>query len=156
MSRTDKDRPHHIQLADPANRRFAKAGHINDWATRELGVYTEWTWKKMSPASQCWCCSHRVWLPYKRSRRSSWRREVRRERNDMAQLAQDQAYWRQYAEQLQKNFAGIVNIDTSAEALEQYFSFEYWNDRSDNLLATVDFDGSYTTETGSENGSMRK
>lgn len=139
MSRTDKDRRPDLQMADPHNRRFRMPGQDGT---------ENWFWKKLSPASQCWCCSHRAWLPYKRSRRSSWKREVRRERNDMAQLAQDQAYWRQYALQLQRSFAGIIDIDTSAEALEQYFSFEYWNNVSDNLLATVDFDGSYTTETG--------
>lgn len=148
MSRTDKDRPRHIQMADPANRRFAKVGHTDTWTTRELGVYTEWTWKKMSPAAQCWCCSNKAWLPEKRRRRSSWKREVRQECSEMAQLAQDRAYWRQYAERLQEDFAGIINIDTSAEALEQYFSFEHWNDVSENMLGTVDFDGRYTTTTG--------
>lgn len=70
MSRTDKDRPGNIQYEDPHNRRFRMLGEQGDEG---------WTWKKLHPASQCWCCSHRAWIPEKRKRRSSWKRELREE-----------------------------------------------------------------------------
>lgn len=68
MSRTDKDRPYHVQIADPTNQRFRMVGS-------DAQTY-DWFWKKMHPASQCWCCSHKAWLRYKRKRRSGWKREV--------------------------------------------------------------------------------
>ena len=71
MSRTDKDRPHRIQIADPCNRRFRMVGVVK-WARDSS---SEYFWMKLSPATQCWCCSNRAWLPYKRKRRSGWKRE---------------------------------------------------------------------------------
>jgi hypothetical protein len=65
VSATDKDRPYRIQIADPLNHRF-KMVTGND----------HWHWKKMHRATQCWCCSNRAWLPYKRKRRSGWKREL--------------------------------------------------------------------------------
>lgn len=68
VSRTDKDRPYRVQIADPTNQRFRMVGSdARRW---------HWFWKKMTPASQCWCCSNRAWLPYKRARRSGWKREA--------------------------------------------------------------------------------
>lgn len=72
VSRTDKDRPHRIQIADPCNRRFRMVGN-RMWARGN----EEYFWKKLSPATQCMCCSHRAWLRYKRKRRSGWKREVK-------------------------------------------------------------------------------
>lgn len=74
MSRTDKDRPHHIQIADALNRRFRMIG-MRMWA-RDT---EEYFWKKLAPATPCRCCSHRAWLPYKRKRRSGWKKEVFRD-----------------------------------------------------------------------------
>lgn len=71
MSRTDKDRPMPVQQADPANRRFQQVG-----APPLNGV--EWPWKKLWPASQCWCCSNRYWRREKRKKRSGWREDLRR------------------------------------------------------------------------------
>ena len=68
MSRTDKARPHWVQEKDPLNQRFRMVTSRKRWS---CGF-----WKKMHPATQCWCCSHRAWLPYKRKRRSGWKREV--------------------------------------------------------------------------------
>lgn len=67
MSRTDKDRPYLVQIADPSNQRFRMI------VDREL----DWFWKKMAPATQCWCCSNRYWRREKRQQRSGWKREVR-------------------------------------------------------------------------------
>lgn len=77
MSRTDKDRPGWVQTADPLNRRFRKKGSYTWWWGEDERV-----WKKLWPASQCWCCSNRAWLPYKRRRRSGWKREVRHDLGD--------------------------------------------------------------------------
>lgn len=67
MSKTDKDRPHWIQAADPCNRRFKMPGQDGT---------EEWFWKKLAPATQCFCCSNRAFAPYKRKRRSGWKREI--------------------------------------------------------------------------------
>ena len=72
MSRTDKDRPHRIQIKDPGNQRFRMIG-ILMWARKPD---TEYFWKNLTPATPCRCCSHRAWLPDKRKRRSGWKREV--------------------------------------------------------------------------------
>jgi hypothetical protein len=68
VSRTDKDRPYLVQISDPLNQRFRMVTSQKRWS----GGF----WKKMAPASQCWCCSHRAWLRYKRKRRSGWKKEV--------------------------------------------------------------------------------
>lgn len=142
MSRTDKDRRPDLQQADPLNRRFRMHGQDGT---------ENWFWKKLAPATQCFCCSHRAWLPEKRRRRSSWKREVAWVLADMVQVAEDQAYWRKYAKQLHETVGSLVtDIDLSAENLERYFSFEYWSDYSDKMLGTVDFDGCYTTQTWEE------
>lgn len=68
MSKTDRTRPYSVQIADPLNQRFRMVGSdAQEW---------DWFWKKMHPATQCRCCSHRAWLPEKRKRRSGWKREV--------------------------------------------------------------------------------
>lgn len=67
MSKTDKDRPYRVQIADPTNRRFRMVGSD--------AVKYGWFWKKMHPATQCWCCSNKYWLREKRKRRSNWKRE---------------------------------------------------------------------------------
>lgn len=67
MSRTDKDRPYQVQIADPTNQRFRMVGSHVRWGDR--------FWKKMHPATQCWCCSNKYWLREKRKRRSGWKRE---------------------------------------------------------------------------------
>lgn len=72
VSRTDKDRPYTVQTADPTNQRFRMVG-ILAWSQEPA---SEHFWKKMAPATQCRCCSHRAWLPEKRKRRSGWKREV--------------------------------------------------------------------------------
>lgn len=65
VSRTDKDRPYLVQINDPLNRRF-----------KMVTGDKHWHWKKMSPASQCWCCSNKHWIGFKRKARSGWRREL--------------------------------------------------------------------------------
>lgn len=67
MSKTDRTRPYWVQEKDPCNHRFRMCGDEGD---------ENWFWKKMAPATQCFCCSHRAWLPEKRRRRSGWKREV--------------------------------------------------------------------------------
>lgn len=68
VSRTDKDRPYWVQTEDPLNRRFLMV--TGGWYMFEP------FWKKMTPASQCLCCSSRHFRKMKRKRRSGWRREV--------------------------------------------------------------------------------
>ena len=71
VSRTDKDRPYWVQKADPDNRRFRMIGNVR-WGTDP----DEYFWKKLWPATGCWCCSNKAWLPLKRKTRSGWKREV--------------------------------------------------------------------------------
>lgn len=68
MSRTDRTRPGWVQIEDPLNARFKMVGSsANEW---------NWFWKKMWPATQCWCCSSRHWRAEKRKRRSSWKGDI--------------------------------------------------------------------------------
>lgn len=70
MSKTDKDRPYRVQYHDPYNRRFRQIGNLCGFDGIE-----EYTWRKLWPASQCWCCSNRYWDTEKRKRRSGWKRQ---------------------------------------------------------------------------------
>lgn len=146
MSRTDKDRPPPVQLADPLNRRFQKVGHMDTWTSRWMGRYTEWTWKKLAPAKQCGCCSYRAFLPEKRRRRSGWRKEVERVLIDLAQVAETKAYWEKQAADLNLFLERIGEPQVSGEALECHYEYERYNGFSDMCLGTVDFNGCYTVE----------
>lgn len=73
MSRTDKDRPCLVQESDPLNRRFLKVGHHMKNGGHDGDEYF---WKKMWPATRCWCCSSRHWRGEKRKRRSSWKGDI--------------------------------------------------------------------------------
>lgn len=76
VSKTDRTRPYWVQEKDPANQRFRMiSSNAQEW---------NWFWKKMTPATQCWCCSSRHWRSVKRARRSSWKREVRHDLGDYA------------------------------------------------------------------------
>ena len=68
VSRTDKDRPYWVQKTDPDNQRFRHGRVPQEW---------DWFWKKMWPATRCWCCSNRHWDRFKGQVRSGWKREVR-------------------------------------------------------------------------------
>lgn len=69
MSKTDRTRPYLVQIADPLNQRFRMVTGQKRWS----GGF----WKKMHPATQCWCCSSRHWVTMKRKRRDEWKREAR-------------------------------------------------------------------------------
>lgn len=74
MSRTDKDRPGEVQAADPLNRRFRKIG-CPLWPD---DPESEWPWKRLWPAGQCWCCSpKRVWKSWHRRQRHEAQRLCR-------------------------------------------------------------------------------
>lgn len=74
MSRTDKDRPGEVQCRDPLNRRFFKIGKAW-WGTEDS---PEWPWKKLWPATQCWCCSQkRAWRSWHRRQRHQAQRVCR-------------------------------------------------------------------------------
>lgn len=77
MSRTDKDRAHSLQWADPENRRYAMIGNHR---TRGGHDGEEHKWMKLSPACHR-NCSCRGWgvRSEKRQRRSSWKRELKSE-----------------------------------------------------------------------------
>lgn len=74
MSKTDRTRPYWVQEKDPLNQRFRMVGNVAWWV--HVSEPEENFWKKMAPATQCFCCSHRTWLPEKRKRRSGWKRGV--------------------------------------------------------------------------------